>query len=106
MQGELTEYNEDRTRQFAKLLEKQRREISEVDAEINNLSVNVADPPNTTRDMHFYAASNAFHLSPHERHLLSSNGNIRGSMISLPRSFSTSSFTTNSYGQSTKTYKW
>jgi hypothetical protein len=105
MQGELTEYNEDRTRQFAKLLEKQRREISEIEAEITNKGVHVTDLPDTVGDMHFYAAGTGFRLSPHERHLLSSSGNIRGSMISLPRSFSTSSFTTNNYGQSTKTYK-
>ena len=105
MEGELTEYNEDRTRQFTKLLEKQRREISEIDGEITNLGVNVADLPDTMRDMHFLAASNGFYMSPHERQLLASSGNIRGSMISLPRSFSTSSFTTNGHGQSTKTYK-
>ena len=105
MASELTDYNEDRTRQFAMLLEKQRREVAEVDAEITNQGVNVADLNDTMRDVHLYAANTAFHMSPHERQLLSSSGNIRGSMISLPRSFSSSSFTTNGFGQSAKTYK-
>jgi hypothetical protein len=105
MQHELTEYNEDRTRQFSMLLEKQRKELSQIDNEITNLGINVADLAETMDDIHFFAANAAVRLSPHERQILSTNShNNRTSVINLQRSYSSNSFlsnTTNSGGSTT-----
>jgi len=101
MELELVEYNEDRTRQFTILLDKQRYELSQVDNEITNLGINVADLAETMQDIHFFAANTAVHLSPHERQNLSTN---RTSMINLQRSYSSNSFisnTTNGNGSTT-----
>jgi len=101
MEIELTEYNEDRTRQFSILLDKQRSELSQIDNEITNLGINVDDLAETMQDIHFFAANTAVNLSPHERQILSSN---RTSMINLQRSYSSNSFisnTTNGNGSTT-----
>ncbi len=101
MEIELAEYNEDRTRQFSILLDKQRSELSQIDNEITNLGINVDDLAETMQDIHFFAANTAVHLSPHERQILSSN---RTSMINLQRSYSSNSFisnTTNGNGSTT-----
>ena len=87
MEQELTAYNEDRTRQFALLLEKQRRELSQTDSEITNLGINVADLAESMQDIHFY---------PTNPPSASSTNHHRTSMINLPRSFSSNSFLTNS----------
>ena len=53
------EYNEDRTRQYSILLEKQRRELAQIDHEMTNLGINVADLAETIEDIHFFAANAA-----------------------------------------------
>ena len=101
MELELVEYNEDRTRQFSILLDKQRYELSQVDNEITNLGINVADLAETMQDIHFFTANATVHLSPHERQILSTN---RTSMINIQRSYSSNSFisnTTNGNGSTT-----
>lgn len=109
MEHEIAEYNEDRNRQIAILLEKQRCELLEIDNEIMKLGINVADITEAMQDIHFFAANAAVHLSPHERQILSRNShynNNRDSVISLQHSHSSSSFisnTTNANG--TTTYK-
>jgi hypothetical protein len=102
MEQELAEYNEDRNRQFAQLLDKQRCELSQIDNEITNLGINVADLAETMQDIHFFAANAAVHFSPHERQILSSNVHRHN----LPRSYSSNSFVSNtSNGHGTTTYK-
>jgi hypothetical protein len=109
MELELADYNEDRTRQFTLLLDKQRRELSHIDSEITNLGINVADLAETMQDIHFFAANAAIQLAPHDRQILSTksnnnNNNNRASMISLQRSYSSNSFvsnTTNGSGSTT-----
>jgi hypothetical protein len=104
MEHELSEYNEDRTRQFSILLEKQRCELVQIDNEITNLGINVADLAETMQDIHFFTANAAVHLSPHDRQVLSSNN--RTSMFNLQRSYSSNSFTSNtSNGTGSTTYK-
>ena len=83
MEQELSTYNEDRTRQFTILLEKQRRELSQIDSEITNLGINVADLAESMQDIHFFSANTP------------SNANNRASMISLHRSYSSNSFVSN-----------
>ena len=73
MEFELGEYNEDRTRQLAVLLEKQRQELLHVDSEITSLGVNIADLVDTMQDIHFFAANTAVRFSPHDRQLLSTS---------------------------------
>jgi len=103
MELELVEYNEDRTRQFSILLDKQRSELSQIDNEITNLGINVDDLAETMQDIHFFAANAAVHLSPNERQILSAN---RTSMINLQRSYSSNSFVSNTTnGNGTTTYK-
>jgi hypothetical protein len=87
MEQEIMAYNEDRTRQFALLLEKQRRELSQTDSEITNLGINVADLAESMQDIHFFA-SNPTVNTP-------SNNHNRTSMISLQRSYSSNSFVSN-----------
>jgi hypothetical protein len=109
MEQELAEYNEDRNRQFAILLEKQRCELSQIDNEITNLGINVADLAETMQDIHFFAANTAVHFAPHDRQILSSNvhmNNNRTSTNNLPRSYSSNSFVSNtSNGHGTTAYK-
>jgi len=106
MELELAEYNEDRNQQFSVLLEKQRRELSQTDNEITKLGINVADLADTIQDIHFFAANTAVHLSPHDRHILSSTPHNRASMISLQRSYSSNSFASNTTnGSGTTAYK-
>lgn len=87
MEQELSAYNEDRTRQFALLLEKQRRELSQIDSEITNLGISVDDLAESMQDIHMYTA-NAIVNTP-------LNTNNRTSMISLHRSYSSNSFVAN-----------
>jgi hypothetical protein len=75
MEQELSTYNEDRTRQFTILLEKQRRELSQIDSEITNLGINVADLAESMQDINFFSGN-------------TSNANNRASIISLHRSYS------------------
>jgi hypothetical protein len=108
MEHELSDYNEDRTRQFSILLGKQRQELSEIDHEITNLGINVADLAETMEDIHFFAANAAAHLSPHERQILSTNAHNhhRPSIINLQRSYSSNSFLSNTTnGNGTTTHK-
>jgi hypothetical protein len=84
MEQEITAYNEDRTRQFALLLEKQRRELSQIDSEITNLGINVADLVESMQDIHMFASNST-----------PSNNPNRASMISLHRSYSSNSFISN-----------
>jgi hypothetical protein len=103
MELELAEYNEDRTRQFSLLLEKQRAELAQIDKEITSLGINVDDLAETMQDIHFFAANAALHLSPDDRQILSTNSN-RSSMVSIQRSYSSNSFisnTTNGNGSTT-----
>jgi hypothetical protein len=87
MEQELSAYNEDRTRQFALLLEKQRRELSQIDSEITNLGINVADLAESMQDINFFATVPPVNTP--------SNSNNRASMISLQRSYSSNSFVSN-----------
>lgn len=88
MEQELSAYNEDRTRQFALLLEKQRRELSQIDSEITTLGINVADLAESMQDIHFFTAIPPVNTSP-------MSNNNRASIISLQRSFSSNSFISN-----------
>lgn len=87
MEQELTAYNEDRTKQFTVLLEKQRRELSQIDSEITTLGINVADLAESMQDLHFFTNIPTVN-NP-------SNNNNRSSMISLHRSYSSNSFVSN-----------
>lgn len=101
MEHELAEYNEDRTRQLAILLEKQHNELIQVDNEITNLGINVADLAETMQDIRFFAAN---HFPP-DRQVFSSNNN-RSAMIHLQRSNSSNSFVSNtSNGHRPTSYK-
>ena len=91
MEQEITAYKEDRNRQFALLLEKQRRELSQIDSEITNLGINVADLAESMQDIHFFTANSSAHTPP------STNTN-RTSMVSLQRSYSSNSFLSNGNG--------
>jgi len=102
MEQELSAYNEDRTRQFALLLEKQRRELSQIDSEITNLGINVADLAESMQDIHFFPTNSTVNNPSNNN-----NNNNRASMISLHSSYSSNSFvpnTTNN-GNGTTTYK-
>ena len=99
MEQEIADYHDDRQRQFSKLLEKQRGELSQIDHEITNLGINVSDLAETMQDIHFFAANAAVQLSPHDRQIFSSN-------IHMPRSYSSNSFVSNtSNGRGTSSYK-
>ncbi|CAF1168598.1 unnamed protein product [Adineta steineri] len=87
MEQELTAYNEDRTLQFALLLEKQRRELSQIDSEITTLGINVADLAESMQDIHIFTTNSNVNTP--------SNNNNRASMISLQHSYSSNSFVTN-----------
>ena len=54
MEQEIFAFHEDRKRQFALLLEKQRRELAQIDSEITNLGINVADLAESMQDIHFF----------------------------------------------------
>ncbi|CAF1200887.1 unnamed protein product [Adineta ricciae] len=97
MELELAEYNDDRSRQITLLLEKQRCELTQTDRDITNLGVNVADLADTIQDIHFFSANPPVHLTAQEKQLFtgSAHPNNRASMISLQRSYSTNSFTSN-----------
>jgi hypothetical protein len=100
MEQELSAYNEDRTRQFALLLEKQRRELSQIDSEITNLGINVADLAESMQDINFFTANSSVNTP--------TNSHNRASMISLQRSYSSNSFvsnTTNNGNGTTTTHK-
>ncbi|UJR21547.1 hypothetical protein I4U23_024631 [Adineta vaga] len=99
MEQELVAYNEDRTRQFALLLEKQRRELSQIDLEITTLGINIDDLAESMQDIHMFTA-NSIVNNP-------SNMNNRASMISLHRSCSSNSFVANTTnnGNGTTTYQ-
>jgi hypothetical protein len=99
MEQELSAYNEDRTRQFAVLLEKQRRELSQTDSEITNLGINVADLAESMQDIHFFTDNSTVNTP--------SNNPNRASMISLHRSYSSNSFVSNTTnnGNGTTTHK-
>jgi hypothetical protein len=102
MEQEIAEYHEDRNRQFAKLLEKQRCELSQIDNEITNLGINVADLAETMQDIHFFAANSSVHFTSNDRQISSSNIH----MNHLPRSYSSNSFISNkSNSHETTTYK-
>ena len=88
MEQEISAYNEDRKRQFALLLEKQRRELSQIDSEITNLGINVADLAESMQDIHFFDSNSNANTPP-------SNNHNRASMISLHRSYSSNSFVSN-----------
>jgi hypothetical protein len=79
MEHELVGYNEDRTRQLTLLLEKQRRELSQIDSEITNLGINVADLGESMQDIHFYTTNTGVN---------NSLNNNRTSIISSHRSSS------------------
>ena len=81
MEQELTAYNEDRTRQFTLLLEKQRRELAQIDSEITNLGINVAELAESMQDIHFYPTNDSSLTT--------------ASMMSLPRSVSSNAFVSN-----------
>lgn len=102
MEQELSAYNEDRNREIALLLEKQRRELSQIDSEITNLGINVADLAESMQDIHFFSANSSSTNTP-------SNNHNRTSMISLHRSYSSNSFLSNSAnngnGTSSTTHK-
>jgi hypothetical protein len=87
MEQEISAYNEDRTRQFALLLEKQRRELSQIDSEITNLGINVADLAESMQDIHFFSTNSSVNTPP--------NNHNRSSMINLHRSYSSNSFVSN-----------
>lgn len=104
MKRELAEYNEDRTRQFALLSQKQHDELAQVDNEITNLGINVADLAETMQDIHFFAANAAAQFSP-DRQIFTSNNN-RSGMIHIQRSNSSNSFVSNTTnGHRTSSYK-
>ena len=92
MEQELAAYNEDRTRQIAVLLEKQRRELAQIDSEITHLGINVADLVESMQDLQFSTNTPT---------------NNRSSMISLHRSYSSNSFVSNAANASngTSTHK-
>ena len=98
MEYELAEYNEDRTRQFALLLQKQHEELAQVDNEITNLGINVGDLAESMQDVHFFAANAAMHFSPDRQSFSSNNNNnnMRSAMIHIQRSNSSNSFVSNS----------
>ena len=98
MEQELSVYNEDRTRQLTLLLEKQRRELSQIDSEITNLGINVADLAESMQDIHFLTTNTAVNTS---------SNNNRASMISSHRSYSSNSFiaTATNSGNGTTTHK-
>ncbi|CAF0974201.1 unnamed protein product, partial [Didymodactylos carnosus] len=54
MEQDLAAYNEDRTRQFQILLERQRRELDVVDNEITHLGISVNDLIDNVQDMNFF----------------------------------------------------
>lgn len=97
MELELAEYNDDRSRQITLLLEKQRCELAQTDGEITSLGVNVADLAETIQDIHFFAANPPVHLSSQERQLFTGAAptSNRTSLVSLQRSYSSNSFTSN-----------
>ena len=99
MELELSEYNEDRSRQITLLLEKQRRELSQIDLEITTLGINIDDLAESMQDIHMFTA-NSIVNNP-------SNMNNRASMISLHRSCSSNSFVANTTnnGNGTTTYQ-
>ena len=81
MEFELHEYNENRHREFAALLQRQKDDLATIDAEIQNSGVNLSDLIEPIGDVALYTA----------------NVNFRGSMISLPRSHSSTSFATTNF---------
>jgi len=81
MDFELHEYNENRHREFAAFSQRQEEDLATIDAEIRNLGVNLTDLVEPIADVAIYAA----------------NMNFRGSMISLPRSHSSTSFATTNF---------
>lgn len=78
MDFELHEYNENRHREFTAFSQRQDEDLATIDAEIRNLGVNLTDLVEPIADVAIYAA----------------NINFRGSVISLPRSHSSTSFAT------------
>ena len=98
MEYELHEYNENRHREFAILLEKQRGDLANIDAEISSLGINIADLTETIPDIALYTANTVYQLAPHDRQLLTPNSNFRVSLMSLPRSHSSTSFASNGRG--------
>ncbi|CAF4814999.1 unnamed protein product [Rotaria sp. Silwood1] len=103
MEQELSAYNEDRTRQFTLLLEKQRRELSQIDCEITNLGINVADLAESMQDIHFFTAIPNVNTSSNIN--TNNNNNNRTSMISLHRSYSSNSFVSNNGNGTTTNHK-
>lgn len=98
MDSELREYNESRHREFSALLEKQREDLAAIDAEMQSLGANRGDMSESIPNIALYTANTIHQYSPQDRSVLSAHGNFRGSMISLPRSFSSTSFTSNGRG--------
>lgn len=111
MENELNAYNEDRTKQFALLLEKQRRELSQIDSEITSLGINVADLAESMQDLHLYATNSIGNNSLINSNTNNNNNNNntsnRASMISLHRSYSSNSFvsTATNNGNGTSAHK-
>lgn len=104
MEQEITAYKEDRNRQFALLLEKQRRELSQIDSEITNLGINLAELAESMQDIHFFSENTSIQKTPPST---SSTNHNRTSMVSLQRSYSSNSFlsnpTNNGHGTTTTT---
>lgn len=92
MEQELLAFNNDRSEQLTVLLEKQRRDLSKIDSEITNLGVNVAELVDSMQEMNFFSGNSISTNNP---------DNHRASVISLPRSFSTGSFSTPTTASST-----
>ena len=93
MEQEITAYKDDRNRQFAVLLEKQRRELAQIDTEITNLGINVAELAESMQDIHFFSGNSSMQKTPPPP--ASSSSHNRTSMVSLQRSYSSNSFLSN-----------
>lgn len=86
MEQELTLYNEERTRQFASLLEKQRQDLAQIDSEITHLGINLDDLVDSMQDVHLFPNDNSTTDSPNHP---------RASMMSFPHSISSNAFLSN-----------
>ena len=86
MKQELNAYNEDGTQQFTSLLEKQHRELSQIDSESTNLGISVADLAESMQDIDVFTTNTAVNTS---------TNNNRASMTSLYRSYISNSFISN-----------
>ena len=90
MEQELSAYNDDRTRQLTLLVEKQRRELAQIDAEITHLGINLADLVDSMQDIHLFPTVATTTTST------DTPQHSRASMISLSPSISSTALLSNS----------